>query len=156
MKINEPIFDNFNNVLEETDLFKIYKLDLIKKAKISDDSGAIYADKEQGIEVRLDLQVNTIETIFIKYYKDGKGWQEFSGKAPCGLSKNSSRANVIKQLGKADWSVEKGGIGLMAITNSADKWYDEIGNGLRVEYAEDDLSIKLISIQSKKLEDKFK
>ena len=156
MKINDPIFENFNTAFEETNLFKTYKLVLIKKAKKSDDSGAIYADKEQGIEVRLDLQDNTIETIFIKYYKDGKGWQEFSGKAPCGLSQKSSRADVLKQLGKADWSVEKGGIGLMAIANSADKWFDEIGNGIRVEYAEDDLSIKLISIQSKKLEDKYK
>ena len=156
MKTYDPIFKNFNTPLEETNLFKTYKLELIKKAKKRDDSGAIYADKEQGIEVRLDLQDNTIETIFIKYYKDGKAWQEFSGKAPCGLSKNTSRADAIKQLGKADWSLEKGGIGLMAIANSADKWFDEIGNGIRLEYAEDDLTIKLISIQSKKLEDKYR
>ena len=156
MKINDPIFENFNTAFEETNLFKTYKLVLIKKSKKSDDSGAIYADKERGIEVRLDLLDNTIETIFIKYYKDGKGWAEFSGKAPCGLSKNSSRADAIKQLGKADWSVEKGGIGLMAIANSADKWFDENGNGIRVEYTEDDNSIKLISIQSKKFENKYK
>ncbi len=156
MKTNDSIFKNFNTALEETNLFKTYKLLLIKKAKKSDDSGAIYADKEQGIEVRLDLNDNTIETIFMKYYKDGKGWAEFSGKAPCGLSQNCSRAEVLKQLGKADWSVEKGGVGLMAIANSADKWFDEIGNGIRIEYAEDDLSIKLISIQSKKFEDKYR
>ncbi len=156
MKTNDSIFSNFNQPFEATDLFKTHKFILTKKAKKSDDSGAIYADKEQGIEVRLDLQDNTIETIFIKYYKDGKGWQEFSGTAPCGLSKNNSRAEVLKQLGKADWSVEKGGIGLMAIANSADKWFDDIGNGIRVEYAEDDLTIKLISIQSKKLEDKYR
>ena len=156
MKTNDSIFKNFNKTPEETDLFTTYKLVLIKKAKKSDGSGAIYADKEQGIEIRLDLQDNTIETIFIKYYKDGKGWQEFSGKAPFSLSKNSSRVDAIKQLGKAEWSVEKGGVGLMAIANSADKWFDEVGNGLRVEYTEDDLSIKLISIQSKKLEDKYR
>ncbi len=154
--MKDPIFDNFNLPLEASNLFKTYKMVLIKKAKKSDDSGAIYADKEQGIEVRLDLQDNTIQAIFIKFYKDGKGWAIFSNEAPCGLKQENSRADVIKKLGKPDWSVEKGGIGLMAIANSADKWYDEIGNGLRVEYTEDDMSIKMISIQNKKFEDRFR
>ncbi len=155
-KLNDQIFKNFEKSIEDTDLYKTYKLVLTQKAKPSDGSGAIFADKENGIEIRQDLDDNSIETIFIKFYKEGKGWKVFSGKAPCGLKQENSRADALKQLGKPDWSLEKGGKGLMAITNSADKWFDETGNGMRVEYEEDEMSIKLISIQSKKLEDRFR
>lgn len=155
-KLNDKIFENFGKQLEETNLFKTYKFTLIQKAKPSDGSGAVYADKANGIEIRQDLDDKTIETIFIKFFKEGKGWKVFSGNAPCGILQTMSRTEIIKQLGKPDWSLEKGGIGIMAITNSADKWFDESGNGIRVEYAEDDKSIKMISIQSKKFEDKYR
>lgn len=155
-KISDEIFENFGKPIEETKLYNTYKFTLIQKAKKSDGSGAVFADKENGIELRQDLDDNTIETIFIKFFKEGRGWAEFTNTAPCGLMKNSSREDVLKLLGKPDWSVEKGGIGLIAVSNSADKWFDEISNGLRVEYAEDDKSIKIITIQSKKLEDSFK
>ncbi len=65
-----------------------------------------------------------------------------------------SRANVNKHLGKPVWSLEKKPES--GIDNSADKWYDEIGNGIRVEYTIDEASIHLITVQSKKQEDKFK
>jgi hypothetical protein len=156
-KIKDAIFDNFGKPIEATDLFAKYKLALLKKAKPSDGSGAIYAAKEAGVEVRQDLKDrSTIETIFLKYYVDGKGWKIFAEEAPCGLAQDMSRTTVKKLLGKPDFSVEKGGIGLMAITNSADKWYDTIGNSIHVEYAEDDNSIRLLSISSKKFEDKFR
>jgi hypothetical protein len=157
LKVADPIFTNFEQPIEQTAFYKTYHLTLLKKAKPSDDSGAIYGAKAAGVEVRQDVEDrSTIQTIFFKYYKDGKGWAAFEGKAPCGLQQNMSRITVQKLLGKPDWCVEKGGIGLMAITNSADKWYDAKGNALRVEYEEDDNSIKLISVSSKKYEYGFR
>jgi hypothetical protein len=156
-KIKDAIFDNFEKPIEATELFAKYELQLLRKAKPSDGSGAYYGAKEAGVEVQQSLDDrSTIATIFLKYYVDGRGWKIFTDEAPCGLKQDMSRAAVLKLLGKPDFSVEKGGMGIMAIANSADKWYDAIGNGIRVEYAEDDNSIKMISVASKKFEDRFR
>jgi hypothetical protein len=67
-----------------------------------------------------------------------------------------SRTAVVELLGKPDFSLEKGGVGIMAILNSADKWFDEAGNSIFVEYATDESSIILVTLQSKRWEDSFK
>lgn len=157
MAIQDPIFNNFEKAIEQTDIFKKYKFVLTKKAQPSHGSGAVFSDKLAGVEIRQSLEDrSTIDTIFLKMYIDGRGTKAYTGTLPCGLKQIMSRSEVQKLLGKPDFSVEKGGIGLMAITNAADKWYDAIGNGLRIEYETDDKSIKLITIASKKAEDRFR
>jgi hypothetical protein len=146
--IQTYIFEHFRQPVMETQLVKDYAITFWRKAKPSDGSGAYYRNKDAGIELVAELDEDAISTIFLT--------PKFTGELPNGLQFNMSRIEVRKLLGQPDWSLEIGGTGILAITNPADKWWLPSGDALRVEYTEDEISIKLLSVASQKTETQYR
>jgi hypothetical protein len=146
--IQTYIFEHFRQPVMETQLVRDYSITLWKKAKPSDGSGARYRNKDAGIELVAELDEDAISTIFLT--------PKFTGELPNDLQFNMSRIEVRKLLGQPDWSLEIGGTGILAITNPADKWWLPSVDALRVEYSEDETSIKMLSVASQKTEAQYR
>ena len=86
------------------------------------------------------------------YGKGHKGYESFAGEMPMGIKFSNSRTKILAILGKPDWSIEKSGVGIFAVANIADKWFTANKEGFRIEYATDDKSISLITINCAKQE----
>ena len=152
--IKHELFDAFLSKLTESEIYKKYEMALLKKAKPSDGIGDYHGNKKLGISIYSRVaktERDQINGIFL-YGKGHKGYESFTDELPFGIKFTNSRAEVLAILGKPDWSIEKGGEGIMAITNSADKWFTANKEGFRIEYATDDKSISLISIHCAKQE----
>jgi hypothetical protein len=132
-----------------------FKLKPISKAKSSHNSGARVGNKALGIEIVTEVKNLVISTIFL-HNNDDKTYKPFIGELPAGINFNMDRKTVQKLLGKPDWSVEKNGEGIFAILNAADKWFTKKGDAIRVQYAEDESHITLISLSSAQTEKQFK
>ena len=153
-EIKNELFDAFLSQLIDAAIYKKYEMLLIKKAQPSHGIGDYHGNKKLGISIYsryVKTERNEINSIFL-YGKGHKGYEVFAGEIPMGIKFTNSRADVLAILGKPDWSIEKGGVGIMAITNNADKWYTANNEGFRIEYATDDNSISLISIHCAKQE----
>jgi hypothetical protein len=131
----------------ETLLAKDYAVACWEKTNPSDGSGARYRNKNASVELLAERGEDEISAIFLT--------SQFAGDLPNGLHFKMSRTEVQKLFGKTDWSLKKGGTGIMTITNSADKWWLSGGDALCVEYAEDEKSIKMLSVASIKTEAKL-
>ena len=148
MKRNHQLFEVFDSKITESKLYKKYKMKLIAKAAPSHGFGELHGNKEMGIEVYGRLakaERAELHNIFL-HGKNHKKIKAFADELPGGISFDMSREQVQKTLGKPDWSIEKGGEGIFATTNSADKWFTENKEGYRVEYETDDKRIVLITI----------
>ena len=154
MNIQKEILDAFTTKITECALYKKYEMKLLTKAKPSDGIGAYHGNKTFGITMYSRVAKTEREEIngLFLHGKSHRGIKQFVDALPGGISFEMSREEVHKLLGKPDWSIEKGGIGIMAVTNSADKWFTEGKEGFRVEYAVDDKSISLVSIHCAKQE----
>ena len=154
MKLNHQLFDAFASKLTESSIYKKYEMKLLNKAKPSDGMGACHGNKSHGITLYSRVpktERDQINGLFL-YGKGHKGIKAFVDLLPGEISFEMSRTEIHKLLGKPDWSIEKGGVGIMAITNSADKWFTDDKEGFRVEYAVDYKSISLVSIHCAKQE----
>ena len=154
MKRNNQLFEAFDSKVTECSIYKKYEMKLLSKAKPSDGMGACHGNKANGITMYSRYtkdERDEINGIFL-YGKGHKGIKPFMDALPGEISFEMSRTEVHKILGKPDWSIEKGGVGIMAVTNSADKWFTDGKEGYRIEYAVDDKSISLVSIHCAKQE----
>ena len=152
--VKHELFDAFLSKLTAASIYSKYAMALIKKAKPSDGIGDYHGNKKLGISMYSRVsktERDEINGIFL-YGKGHKGYESFSDKLPFGIKFSNNRAEIQTILGKPDWSIEKGGVGIMAITNNADKWYTANNEGFRIEYSTDDNSISLISIHCAKQE----
>ena len=152
--IKHELFDAFLSKLTEASIYTKYAMGLIKKAKPSDGIGDYHGNKKLGISIYsrfTKIERDEINGIFL-HGKGHKGYEVFAGELPLKINFANSRTEIHAVLGKPDWSIEKGGVGIMAITNNADKWYTANNEGFRIEYATDDNSISLISIHCAKQE----
>ncbi len=153
-KLKHELIDAFASTLTGSSIYKKYEMKLLSKAKPSDAIGECHGNKAHGITLYSRVsktERDQINGLFL-YGKGHKGIKPFVDALPGGISFEMNRAEVHKLLGKPDWSIEKGGIGIMAITNSADKWFTIGKEGYRIEYAADDASISLISVHCAKQE----
>jgi hypothetical protein len=139
----------------EAEQLQQFKLKPISKAKPSHNSGARFGNKALGIEIVTEVKNLVISTIFL-HSNDDKAYKPFTGALPAGINFNMDRKMVQKLMGKPGWSVEKNGEGIFAIVNAADKWFTKKGDAIRVQYAEDESHIMLISLSSAQTEKQFK
>jgi hypothetical protein len=146
--IQHELFESFSPPITEAKLYTTYQMSLLKKAKPSDGIGDYHGNKANGISlysmVAKDKR-DKINSIFL-YGKGHKGFQPFTGDLPNGISFEMTRTEVKKLLGKPDWSIEIGGVGIMANIASADKWFTKNKEGFRVEYTPDEKYISIISL----------
>lgn len=148
--IQYQIFDDFVSNLTDAKIYAQYEMSLLKKAKPSDAIGECHGNKAKGIIMysRYTKEDRAKVNAVFLYGKGHNGIKPFEGALPNGIIFEMSRTEVQKILGKPDWSIEKGGEGIMAIANSADKWFTKNKEGFRVEYDTDDKSISIISLSS--------
>jgi hypothetical protein len=85
-----------------------------------------------------------VQTVFL--YSEGfEGFSAYAGALPAGLSLASSRADVRAALGVPVMSGEKGGVGIMAIDFSFDRFEDG-ENYMNFNYLSGDKAINLLVI----------
>jgi hypothetical protein len=112
------------------------------KPKIAGESKYLNAP-DAGISFALTKKLK-VESIFL--YAEGiENFSQYDDALPGGLSFAQSRKKVRKALGDPVFSGEVGGIGLMAIDFSFDRFESET-HYLRVTYVENDASIRLITL----------
>jgi hypothetical protein len=112
------------------------------KPKIAGESKYLNAP-DAGISFALTKKLK-VESIFL-YAKGIENFSQYDDALPGGLSFAQSRKHVRKALGDPVFSGEVGGIGLMAIDFSFDRYESET-HYLRVTYAENDVTIRLITL----------
>jgi hypothetical protein len=101
--------------------------------------------KNAGISFALTRD-HKVKTVFL--YSEGlEGFSAYGGALPNGLSLASSRAEVRAAVGDPVMSGEKGGIGLMAIDFSFDRFEDG-KNYMNFQYLPGDKGIHLLVIGS--------
>lgn len=99
--------------------------------------------RDSGISFALNKK-SKVESIFL--YSDGvEEFKQYSEKLPGEISFEMSRAQVRKALGEPSLSGEAGGVGLMAIDFSFDR-YESDTHYIRFEYTENDAHIRLVTI----------
>ncbi len=96
-----------------------------------------------GISFALSRK-NRVQSVFL-YGGDLEGFAAYTGPLPGGLSFANSRADLRGALGTPAMSGEAGGIGLMAIEHSWDRFESE-GVYVRFEYHTGDSAIRLVTI----------
>ena len=114
MKLNHQLFDAFASKLTESSIYKKYEMKLLSKAKPSDGIGEYHGNKASGITLYSRVQKterDQINGIFL-YGKGHKGIKPFMDALPGEISFEMSKTEVHKLLGKPDWSIEKGGVGI--------------------------------------------
>jgi hypothetical protein len=85
-----------------------------------------------------------VQTVFL--YSEGyEGFSAYAGTLPAGLSLASSRADVRAALGVPVMSGEKGGVGIMAIDFSFDRFEDG-ENYMNFNYLPGDEAVNLLVI----------
>jgi hypothetical protein len=89
---------------------------------------------------------HTVKAVFL-YAKDVENFAQYVGPLPAVLTFSSTRNDVKAVLGEAVFSGEAGGIGLMAIEHSFDR-YEHGSRYLRFEYMPGNGSIRLVTIGS--------
>jgi hypothetical protein len=102
-------------------------------------------NKEKGITINLNPNGLYVEAVFL-YANGVDDSKEYNGIMPLDLHFNMSRKQVQEKLGQPDHTIEKSGVGLMAVTNSADIYIRESNQKVYVQYEEDEQSIRLISL----------
>ncbi len=111
-------------------------------AEIMGESPYINA-KDAGISFALTRK-HLVETVFL--YSEGfEGFSAYTGALPMGLSFANSRTEVRTALGEPVRSGEAGGIGLMAIEHSWDR-FEADALYLHIQYQAGDAGILLITI----------
>jgi hypothetical protein len=96
--------------------------------------------RSAGISLALTRD-HTIKTVYL--YSEGyEGFSEYTGGLPAKLSFSSSRSDVRAALGAPVMSGEKGGMGIMAIDFSFDRFEDGV-HYLLVRYLPGDKAIQL-------------
>jgi hypothetical protein len=101
--------------------------------------------KDAGISFALTRD-RKVKTVFL-YSQGFEGFSAYGGALPCGLSFASSRADVLAAVGDPVMSGEKGGIGLMAIEFSFDRFEDG-KNYMKFQYLPGDKGVHLCVIGS--------
>ena len=151
-------FELFNssltNPFTKSIIYQDFNLKPLTKARPSHGSGEVHGNKLTGIKLITyapRLKTHLINSILL-YGLNHRGIQVFKEKLPLGLEFSMSRQEVIKLLGVPDWSIKAGGLGIWTTEYSADKWFVESGEGVRVEYSTDLNSIRLIIIASSEQE----
>jgi hypothetical protein len=99
--------------------------------------------KAAGISFAL-TRGGKVETVFL-YSQGFEGFSAYGGALPNGLSLASSRAEVRTALGDPVMSGEKGGVGLMAIEFSFDRFEDG-KNYMNFQYLPGDKGVNLLVI----------
>jgi hypothetical protein len=85
-----------------------------------------------------------VRTVFL--YSEGyEGFSAYTGVLPAGLSLASSRADVRAAMGEPVMSGEKGGVGIMAIDFSFDRFEDG-ENYMNFSYVPGDMAVHLLVI----------
>jgi hypothetical protein len=101
--------------------------------------------KQAGVSLALTKK-HTVQAVFL-YAQSIEGFEHYAGLLPTGLTFSSKRDDVKAALGEAVFSGEAGGIGLMAIEHSFDR-YEHGSHYLRFEYMPGNGSIRLVTIGS--------
>jgi hypothetical protein len=128
-------FNYLGKNITETDIIKQWTLG---KPEKSDDRN-FYKNHPLGIELYTNVK-GMIKAIWLYGIKEKK-IKPFTGSLPFGVTFAMSRKESRKLLGEPKYSGEKGGLGIMAVERNWDKWQNEKGQSLRLEYAVDDNSI---------------
>jgi hypothetical protein len=112
------------------------------KAKIMGESPYLDA-KQAGISFPLSRK-HTVQSVHL--YSEGvEGFKAYQSALPAGLTFASSRAEVRAALGEPVKSVEPGGVGIMAIEHSLDRF--EAGEYyLSIQYCAGDKTILLVTL----------
>ncbi len=100
------------------------------------------SNKAAGIEFAL-YPDHRVRAVFL-YAADVEDNAQYAGALPADLSFASSRVDVRAVLGDPVFSGEAGGVGLMAIDHSFDR-YEDGTHYLRFEYAPGDTSIRMVT-----------
>lgn len=111
------------------------------KPEIAGESPYLSA-KAAGIEFAL-YSDHRVRAVFL-YAGGVEDNAQYVGALPAELSFASSRADVRAALGNPVFSIEAGGVGIMAIDYSADR-YEDAAHYLRFEYAPGDASIRMVT-----------
>ena len=135
-------FNYLGKKLAEQELFILWQLS--KDKRNSGGDRIYFQNLSLGIEVMTDAK-DKLNTIFFYGKKQGK-FKPFVGELPCDLTFEMSRPQTRLLMGEPIRSGEKGGLGILAIERSWDKWENEIGQAIRVEYTEDDTGIFMITL----------
>jgi hypothetical protein len=101
--------------------------------------------KQAGMSFALTKK-HTVKAVFL-YAQSIEGFERYAGALPAGLTFSSNRDEVKAALCEAVFSGDAGGIGLMAIEHSFDR-YEDSGYYLRFEYMPGNGSIRLVTIGS--------
>jgi hypothetical protein len=99
--------------------------------------------KGAGISFAL-TQERRIKTVFL-YSQGFEGFSAYAGALPLGLTLNSSRAEVRAAMGDPAMSGEKGGVGIMTLDFSFDR-FEKGEHYLNFRYLAGDKAIQLIVI----------
>ena len=142
MTKNVLYFNYLGKKLAEQNLLTLWQLS--KDKRNSDGDRIYFHNPSLGVEVMTDAK-DKLSTIFFYGKKEGKV-KPFVGNLPCDLTFDMSRSETRLLMGKSIRSGEKGGLGIMAIDRSWDKWENKIGQAIRVEYTEDDTGIFMITL----------
>jgi hypothetical protein len=146
MNHNALYFNYLGKKLSEQDLFTLWEL-----SKESQSGNRIYFQNlDLGVELITDVK-NKLNTIFLYGRKVDK-FKPFTGEIPFGLTFKMSQSQTHTIMGKPARNGEKGGVGIMAVERSWDKWENNIGQAIRVEYTEDESSIYQITLMDTELE----
>ena len=87
---------------------------------------------------------HTVRAVFL-YAAGVEGFDQYAAPLPAGLAFRDDRAKVRAALGEPAMNGEAGGVGLMAIEFSFDR-YEPNEHYLRFEYLADDRGIRLVTI----------
>jgi hypothetical protein len=146
MTHNDLYFNYLGKKLSEQNLFTLWGL---SKGNRSGNS-VYFQNPSLGVEVITDVK-DKLNTIFLYGRKEGK-FKPFTGEIPFGLTFGISQSQTRDIMGEPSRSGEKGGVGIMAIERSWDKWENHIGQAIRVEYTEDEKGIFQVTLMDTELE----
>jgi hypothetical protein len=146
MTHNALYFNYLGKKLSEQNLFTLWQLS--KKNRSGD--RIYFQNPDLGVELITDVK-EKLNTIFLYGRKEGK-FKPFTGEIPFGITFKMSQSQTHAIMGKPTRSGEKGGVGIMAVERSWDKWENNIGQAIRVEYTEDEKGIFQITLMDTELE----
>jgi hypothetical protein len=107
--------------------------------------GEFIQNKKRGVAVWLDHhQRISVIGLHSKGFEKGAG---YAGDLPAGLSWITSREAARSLLGAPESSADAGGVGIMALEFSWDRWALDTGGFIRVEYIAGDSGIRAIQLQ---------
>jgi hypothetical protein len=154
-ELKHELFDALGLLIDDASQLEQYNLKQTHKANPSDGSGARFGNKAVGMELQTEVKSNCIATIFL-HNDDGEKFTPFAGELPNGITMDMDRKTIVKKMGKPAKSWEIEGSGIFAILNAADKWFNQKGDAIRIEYVTDESHIRIISLSSAANEERFK